>query len=172
MTTGQGAGPESGRSHPSVSADSGSGSDISRSRHRVAADGDARWQQIEARVAALVAARPRLTITADSAVWLRIGPGVQKRQLYVDADAGWESYFLKLDPGAEMPPHAHSSVEECLVLSGEMEVDGDIVREGDLHIAFAGHDHGALTTQGGVLLYIRCPLEPLADYDLGDPIAP
>ena len=78
MTMVEDAEPESGRSDPSVSVDS---------------DGDARWQQIEARIAALVAARPRLTITKDSAVWLSIGPKVLKRQLYVDANAGWESYL-------------------------------------------------------------------------------
>ncbi len=134
--------------------------------------GDARWQGIEARVAALKAARPRLTVTRSAEVWLSIAPGVLKRQLHVDAEDGWESYFLKLEPGAEVAPHAHSITEECLVLSGAMEVDGEIVREGDLHIAFAGHDHGLLTSECGALLYIRGPLTPLEDLDLSDPLAP
>jgi hypothetical protein len=154
MTMAEDAGPERGRSDTSASVDSG---------------GDPRWQQIEARIAALVAARPRLTITKDSAVWLSIGPKVLKRQLYVDANAGWESYYLKLEPGAEVPPHSHASVEECLVLSGEIEVDGDIAREGDLHIAFTGHDHGTLTSRDGALLYIRGPLAPLDEDTPGDP---
>lgn len=171
MTSVEGDGSPSDRTDTAGFA--GSGSDGSQPKQRLVAtsDGDARWQQVEARIAALVAARPRLTITKDSAVWLSIGPGVLKRQLHVDAAAGWESYFLKLDPGAEMPPHSHSMVEECLVLSGDIEVDGEIAREGELHIAFAGHDHGALTSHGGALLYIRGPLEPLENYDLGDPIA-
>lgn len=140
-----------------------------RSEPFASSDGDVRWQHIEARIAALVAARPRLTITKDSAVWLSVGPKVQKRPLYIDADAGWESYYLKLEPGAEIAPHAHPSVEECLVLSGEIEVDGEIAREGDLHIAFAGHDHGTLTSRSGALLYIRGPLAALDEGPLGDP---
>lgn len=149
--------------------DPGPAGDQSDTSASVNSDGDLRWQQIEARIAALVAARPRLTITKDSAVWLSIGPKVLKRQLYVDANAGWESYFLKLEPGAEIPPHSHASVEECLVLSGEIAVDGDIAREGDLHIAFTGHDHGMLTSRDGALLYIRGPLEPLGEATPGDP---
>lgn len=174
MTVAEDTGPESGRSDTSASADSDSNPNVLYSQEDFAdsRDEDPRWQQVEARIAALVAARPRLTVTKDSAVWLSIGPRVLKRQLYVDAKAGWESYFLRLEPDAELPSHSHNSVEECLVLSGAIEINGDVIGEGDLHIAFAGHDHGTLTSQGGALLYIRGPLEPLDYEDPGDPVAP
>ncbi|WP_421853056.1 cupin domain-containing protein [Novosphingobium sp.] len=152
MTTTQGSVPESGPSSSGA--------------------GDARWQAVEARISAMAAARPRMTVTRDAEVWFSIAPGVQKRQLYVDADAGWESFFLKLEPGAELAPHRHTATEEGLVLSGEVMIDGEVLREGDLHIAFAGHDHGLLRSEIGALLYIRGPLAPLEDLDLSDPLIP
>lgn len=133
---------------------------------------DALWQGIEARIGALVGARPRLTVTKASEVWFPIAPGVQKRLLHVNAEEGWESFFLKLEPGAELAPHRHTATEEGLVLSGEILIDGELLREGDLHIAFAGHDHGLLRSETGALLYIRGPLAPLPDLDLSDPLAP
>lgn len=174
MTADQGAAPEKGR--PDTTASNSVSGEETRSpqQQQLAAGGDRdeRWQGIETRISALAAARPRLTITKDAEVWFSIAPGVQKRQLHVDADAGWESFFLKLEPGAQLPSHRHTATEEGLVLSGEIEIDGEILREGDLHIAFAGHDHGLLRSESGALLYIRGPLAPLEDLDLSDPLLP
>jgi anti-sigma factor ChrR (cupin superfamily) len=166
MTTIQGSGPPNGPS------DSGAGASQSQQAPRATGQGDARWQAVEVRINALAAARPRLTITKAAEVWFSVAPGVQKRLLHVDADAGWESFFLKLAPGAELPSHRHTATEEGLVLSGEIEIDGELLREGDLHIAFAGHDHGLLRSETGALLYIRGPLAPLEDLDLSDPLLP
>lgn len=152
MTRNQGSGPEG-------------------ERQDAPASGDALWQGIEARVAALAAARPRLTIKKEAEVWLPVAPGVHKRLVYVDVEGGWESFFLKLEPGAEIAPHPHQATEEGLVLSGEILIDGEVLREGDVHIAFAGHDHGLIKSESGALLYVRGPLAPLPELDLDDPLA-
>jgi anti-sigma factor ChrR (cupin superfamily) len=113
------------------------------------------WERISARVDHLEASRGTLTISSDDGVWEYFSPGVHRKLLHVDADAGWQAFLMKVEPGAGVPPHSHPRLEECLVLEGEFEVDGAVVRKGDLHLGFAGHNHAALTSPAGALLYIR-----------------
>jgi quercetin dioxygenase-like cupin family protein len=113
------------------------------------------WDRISARIDAMIAARDTLTIPADQGVWEAFAPGVTRKLLHVDAEGGWQSMLLRIDPGADVPPHAHPILEECLVLEGAFELDGETVRKGDLHLAFAGHDHGVIASASGALLYIR-----------------
>ncbi len=113
------------------------------------------WERICARVDHLQASQATLTVPSNEGVWEYFSPGVQKKLLHVDADAGWQAYLMKVEPGAGVGPHSHSQIEECLVLEGGFEIEGAAVRKGDLHLGFGGHDHGALVSPGGALLYIR-----------------
>jgi quercetin dioxygenase-like cupin family protein len=113
------------------------------------------WDRISARIDAIVAARDTLTIPADHGHWETFAPGVRRKLLHVDAEGGWQSLLLRIDPGASVPAHAHPILEECLVLEGAFELDGETVGKGDLHLAFAGHDHGEIASATGALLYIR-----------------
>jgi quercetin dioxygenase-like cupin family protein len=112
------------------------------------------WDRISARIDAMNAAEGTLTIPADHGVWEAFAPGVTRKLLHVD-EGGWQALLMRIDPGAEVPPHAHPILEECLVLEGAFELDGESVRKGDLHLAFAGHDHGVIASASGALLYIR-----------------
>jgi quercetin dioxygenase-like cupin family protein len=116
------------------------------------------WDRISARVDHLEAARDTLTVPADQGVWEFSSPGVYRKLLHVDAAAGWQAFLVKIEPGASVPPHDHPILEECLVLEGEFELAGEIVRKGDLHLGFAGRDHGAIASPSGALLYIRAAL--------------
>ncbi len=116
------------------------------------------WDRISARVDALEAERDTLTIAADQGVWEPVSPGVRRKLLHVDAAGGWQALLLRVDPGGRVAAHAHAGLEECLVLEGGFEVDGQVVGKGDLHLAFAGRDHRELVSAGGALLYIRTAL--------------
>jgi anti-sigma factor ChrR (cupin superfamily) len=113
------------------------------------------WDSIAARVDHLEAAHSSLTIAATLGVWEFSSPGVYRKLLHVDAAAGWQSFLLKVEPGAEIPPHAHPILEECLVLEGAFDVGGQTVRKGDLHLGFAGQGHDVIASPGGALLYVR-----------------
>lgn len=124
-----------------------------------AAPSSAVWDRIAARVDQIEAARATLTVSSQAGVWEQTSPGVQKKLLHVDAKAGWQAFLLRIAPGAGVPPHSHRILEECLVLEGGFEIDGERVSKGDLHLGFAGHDHAALVSAGGALLYIRAAIE-------------
>ncbi|QUD89824.1 cupin domain-containing protein [Phenylobacterium montanum] len=113
------------------------------------------WELISARIDHLQASQPTLTVPSSEGVWEYFAPGVLKKVLHVDADAGWQAYLVKIEPGGGVAPHSHSRLEECFVLEGEFQIGGATVRKGDLHLGFAGHDHGALVSPAGALLYIR-----------------
>jgi quercetin dioxygenase-like cupin family protein len=113
------------------------------------------WDKITARIDQLEATRDTLTVRADEGVWEASSPGVSRKLLHVDASAGWQAFLVRVEPGARVPPHAHAILEECLVLEGEFEVGAETVRKGDLHLAFAGHDHREIVSPTGALLYIR-----------------
>lgn len=113
------------------------------------------FAKIEARIQREDKERPTRTIRSGSGAWLELEPGVHKKLLYVDADAGWQAYLVKIEPGARVDKHFHDTLEECLVLHGEIEIDGEIVREGDLHLAYPGFFHSELFSRTGTTLYVR-----------------
>ena len=117
------------------------------------------WERISARVDQLEASRETLTVTSSQGVWEVSSPGVYRKVLHVDAEAGWQAFLLRVEPGARVPPHDHSILEECLVLEGEFQLGEETVRKGDLHLGFAGRRHAEITSPAGALLYIRSALD-------------
>ncbi|MGA0603228.1 cupin domain-containing protein [Caulobacter sp. KR2-114] len=124
-----------------------------------AAPGPAVWERVSARIDQLEAARPTLTVRAGEGVWEPVSPGVMRKTLHVNDAEGWQAFLLKLEPGAQIEPHGHTLLEECVVLEGAFEIGGEWVRKGDLHLAFPGHDHSLLHSPDGALLYIRGALD-------------
>lgn len=123
-----------------------------------AAPSAAVWDKINARIDLLELARDTLTIRADEGVWEPSSPGVSRKLLHVDTDAGWQAFLVKVEPGACVPPHGHPILEECLVLDGSFAIGDEVVRQGDLHLAFPGRDHREIISASGALLYIRAAL--------------
>jgi anti-sigma factor ChrR (cupin superfamily) len=117
------------------------------------------WDRVGARIDAIEAARETRTVPAGQGVWELTSPGVRRKLLHVDAEAGWQALLVRVDPGAVVPPHAHPMLEECFVLEGEFEFAGETVRKGDLHLAYPGRDHGPISSRAGALLYIRAALD-------------
>jgi quercetin dioxygenase-like cupin family protein len=85
-------------------------------------------------------------------------PGVWVRMLHLDRRRRQFSCLVRLEPGASYPAHAHDGPEECLVLEGDVIVDGVRMRAGDYQRVEPGTDHGEQRSEGGALLYITAPL--------------
>jgi anti-sigma factor ChrR (cupin superfamily) len=103
--------------------------------------------------------RPGLYIQkAEEGVWetTRI-PGLRRRILRIDAERNQITVLLRLEPGAVYPVHDHTGPEECLVLEGDVEVEGHRLKAGDYQYAPPGSHHVEQRTQGGCLLLITAP---------------
>lgn len=117
------------------------------------------WDRIEQAIDDIELSPKTQTVRAASLAWEPFLPGVERKILFVDKAAALSGVLYRVAAGTEVGNHSHGVIEECLVLDGEIEIDGITVRTGDLHIAFPGVRHGPLRSQYGATVYIRGDLE-------------
>lgn len=103
-----------------------------------------------------------VTVHRNEGQWQEIVEGVHKKQLFADADEGYQAFLLRLDPGAVVPAHSHSKTEECLMLEGEISIGDLKLSAGDYHIVSAGLDHPDIRSASGGLVYVRAALPAAA----------
>lgn len=96
-----------------------------------------------------------ITVRAGEKDWVALTPLIEVQVLYRDVKENVQTALWRVQPGASVPPHYHNLTEECLVLEGELKVGDHIVRQGDMHIALAGHSHPTLESPTGALLFLR-----------------
>jgi len=116
------------------------------------------WDRISATIDGIENAPDTRTVRPDGMTWEAFAPGIDRKILHVDAVVGAQIVLYRVAPGTSFAAHGHLIAEECLVLEGEIEVDGVIATTGDVHIAFADTRHGVLTSRTGALLYVRADL--------------
>ncbi len=116
------------------------------------------WTKIRRRLADDGAEPPMRTIRAGGGAWQAYAPGIAKKPLHIDPEAGMQSFLLRLDPGAVADAHDHPADEECLVLEGELVIGDLVLRAGDYHLAPKGVPHKALEAPTGALLFVRAAL--------------
>jgi anti-sigma factor ChrR (cupin superfamily) len=64
-------------------------------------------------------------------------------------------YVMRMEPGAETIAHTHGSMEEFIILEGELiESDGTVLKKGDVCSYQPGSHHNSRTETGCVLLGI------------------
>lgn len=106
-----------------------------------------------------------LTVAADQGDWLPFAPGVRLKLLR--QRGGVQSYLLRLDPGASLPPHRHPIDEECMVLEGTLRVGTRIeIGPGGYHLAHQGALHASASAPGGATIFLRGAI-PGAQHVLG-----
>jgi anti-sigma factor ChrR (cupin superfamily) len=72
-----------------------------------------------------------------------------------DANLGYETFFLKIRPGAETTPHMHVGGEEFYVVDGSLtDCDGVTFHRGDYVSYQPGSRHFSMTDEGCTLLVI------------------
>jgi anti-sigma factor ChrR (cupin superfamily) len=110
-------------------------------------------QRLRERLLAQTAPAALITIAADAGQWRTIAPGIARKLLL--HQGGTLAFLLRLEAGAVIPAHDHGADEECMVLEGEVEIDGTLVRQGAFHFAPRGLAHTPITARTSALLYLR-----------------
>ena len=110
------------------------------------------WQAIQARIGGSRAghSRPR-----ERGTWLDFEPGSQIRWLHVDPITGERTAMLRMAPGSACSEHPHDHGEECFVVEGSVEIDGELLGAGDYVRAGAGTVHQRIFSGPGALLLLH-----------------
>lgn len=121
---------------------------------------DGLWARIDAAIESRQAVDfGGVNVRAADGEWKEIAPGASTKKLHVDKAAGTWSFLLRLAPGAVVPRHFHSGIEECMIVSGDMVLGDTIFFAGDYHLARPDTTHPPLTSRGGGLVFIRAPID-------------
>lgn len=100
-----------------------------------------------------------ITLRADEG-WFELAPKIEKKILHINHEAGTESYLLRVQAGAEVPPHTHAADELCIVLEGEVIFGGKLrLQAGDYHMAKRGSTHQYARSETGALVYLQGAME-------------
>jgi len=78
-------------------------------------------------------------------------PGIKIKVLYTD-DSGITTALFKLEPGAVVPLHEHTALEQTYVIEGSLEDHEGKCGPGSICRAPAGNQHEAVAPNGAVLL--------------------
>jgi anti-sigma factor ChrR (cupin superfamily) len=88
--------------------------------------------------------------------WKPLGKRAQVKVLHDDGTTF--SWLLKLLPGGRLPVHDHADgAEECVVMEGQLRLNGVEFQAGDFQIAFPGSVHDEVASDEGCLVYLRSP---------------
>lgn len=111
------------------------------------------WERLEARLPPDTGLRTMVGVV--NGPWEPAGPGVSRRVLLRAADGEPLAFLLRVEAGGRVVAHPHDRREECMLIQGDVRIAGADLRPGDFLVADAGSTHAEMTTQGGMLAYIR-----------------
>ncbi|MDV6331150.1 cupin domain-containing protein [Asticcacaulis sp. 201] len=117
------------------------------------------WARIEQSITDIETAPETDTVRGSNMAWEPFIPGVERKILFVDKATATSGVLYKVAAGASVDNHGHALIEECLVIEGEIDIAGVIIRPGDLHVALPGSRHGPLFSRHGAVVYIRGDLQ-------------
>jgi anti-sigma factor ChrR (cupin superfamily) len=96
-----------------------------------------------------------VSILRDEA-WVSLSKKIQVKVLHDDGST--LSWLLRLLPGGRLPQHDHADgLEECLVLEGQLRINGDMFGTGDYQIAHPGSVHFEVASDTGALVFLKSP---------------
>jgi ChrR Cupin-like domain len=88
--------------------------------------------------------------------WITLSKKLQVKLLHDDGIT--ISWLLKMLPGGRLQPHEHADgAEECMVLEGELSINGVKFKGGDYQIAHPGSTHFEVATEVGAMLFLKSP---------------
>lgn len=94
-----------------------------------------------------------LFVHAHEGTWHTLIQGVDVKLLRRDQNT--RSFMLRMAANSSVPPHDHPEEEECIVLEGEVWLNGILCKAGDYHLAPKDKSHDWLRTESGCLLFVR-----------------
>ena len=95
-----------------------------------------------------------LTVRGSEGSWEEVFTGIFVKRLFVDRGRSSVTSLYRFLPGAQIPPHPHGGVEECYVLEGDLEANGEVLGPGDYTCAPAGSFHPSVRTRSGATVLI------------------
>lgn len=95
------------------------------------------------------------TIFAEEGEWVAIANGVHVKVLAHDESNQSRSFLLRMAPGSRLPPHRHTAVEECMMVTGDLTLGGVALRAGDYHRMPGGTLHPPGFSRSGCTAFIR-----------------
>jgi quercetin dioxygenase-like cupin family protein len=107
--------------------------------------------------------RPAPTQTSGKVVcimrddaWVSLSKKIHVKVLHDDGHT--LSWLVRLLPGGCLPQHDHADgLEECLVLEGQLRINGDMFGTGDYQIAHPGSVHFEVASDTGALVFLKSP---------------
>ena len=94
-------------------------------------------------------------VDVDGATWEPTRfPGVTQKVLFKEADGSAFTVLMKFEPGARLPKHAHTEIEQTFVLQGSLLDEEGECTAGNFVWRRAGSVHDAWSPQGGIMLGI------------------
>ncbi|HXG95048.1 MAG TPA: cupin domain-containing protein [Blastocatellia bacterium] len=98
-----------------------------------------------------------VSIHADGGQWVQACEGVSFKLLFVDKQSGLATSLVRMKPGARLPRHRHTGVEQFYILEGDCNVCGERLGPGGYHRAAAGSIHDETYTVEGTLFLLIAP---------------
>jgi anti-sigma factor ChrR (cupin superfamily) len=102
--------------------------------------------------------RGQIFVLANGGEWVELLPGIQMKVLHQDVEHSRTTFLARLAPGASYPSHRHMGLEECLVIDGDLHVDGTVLRSGDFTASYYDKVHIDTHSEEGCLLLISSPM--------------
>jgi len=120
----------------------------------------------DAIMAAIAPAQPNARLSESGQIfvlskggeWAELLPGIMMKVLHQDDEHNRTTFLARLAPGASYPSHRHMGLEECLVIEGDLHVDGTVLREGDFTASYYNKVHIDTHSEAGCLLLISSPM--------------
>jgi quercetin dioxygenase-like cupin family protein len=81
--------------------------------------------------------------------------GIWTKLLFADLEQHCVTSLVRLDPGIYYPPHRHRGPEEIFLLTGEITVQGKLMKAGDYCRAEPGSIHGESFSKAGCTFILR-----------------
>ena len=81
-------------------------------------------------------------------------PGIFKKVLLEDPATGLATLLMRMEPGARLPFHEHTRIEQTYVLEGSLQDEAGEVSAGNYVWRPAGSRHTAWAPRGALLLGI------------------
>jgi anti-sigma factor ChrR (cupin superfamily) len=126
---------------------------------------DASRERIKSQLMSKISARMQAESADESSLihnvrreqgWVQLSKRVHAKVLHDDGTS--LSWLLKLMPGGHLVEHDHAEgAEECMVLEGQLRLNGVDFYAGDYQIALPGSVHHEVASDQGSLVYLRSP---------------
>lgn len=94
-----------------------------------------------------------LTVRSRDGSWRDLIAGIRYKPLWQSPQGN--SVLVEFAPSSALPVHRHIYLEEGIVLSGGLQLDGLELGQFDYHVSPAGSQHGRIRSEQGALAYLR-----------------